>query len=129
MTIRFFIFIGIGGMFGAVARYSVSMIFAETNGFPYATLSVNLMGCFLLSFLLNHNKFKQKLSVELRAALGTGVIGSFTTFSTFALETIELWNNSMLLALAYILLSIFGGLGFCYFGFILANHEQRSDTV
>lgn len=129
MNIKLFIWIGIGGMIGAVARYSVSLIFAGVNGFPYPTLIVNLLGCFLLSFLLNNFKIKQRLSPEIRTALGTGIIGSFTTFSTFALETVELWNDNMLLAVAYTLLSVCGGLIFCYFGFKLSNNGQRSDTV
>jgi len=129
MTIRLFLYIGIGGMIGTLARYSTSITFSEINGFPYATLVVNLIGCFLLSFILNYDKIKQRLSPEIRIALGTGVIGSFTTFSTFALETIELWNNNMLLALAYALLSVGGGLAFCYIGYKLANRGQRLDTV
>src|SRR5690625_3256361 len=129
MTIRLFLYIGIGGMIGTLARYSTSITFSEINGFPHATLVVNLIGCFLLSFILNYDKIKQRLSPEIRIALGTGVIGSFTTFSTFALETIELWNNNMLLALAYALLSVGGGLAFCYIGYKLANRGQRLDTV
>lgn len=129
MTIRLFVLIGIGGMIGALARYSFSIIFAGMDGFPYATLVVNLIGCFLLSYLLNYDKIKQRLSPEIRVALSTGVIGSFTTFSTFALETIELWSNHGLLALTYMFLSICGGLAFCYIGYKLANRGQRLDTV
>src|SRR5690625_1414625 len=120
MTIRLFVLIGIGGMIGALARYSISIIFAGMDGFPYATLVVNLIGCFLLSYLLNYDKIKLWLSPEIRIALASGVIGSFTTFSTFALETVELWSNSVLLALTYMILNICGGLAFCYIGYKLA---------
>src|SRR5690625_2791684 len=121
MNIKLTLLIGIGGMIGALARYSISITFTGINGFPYATLVVNLIGCFLLSYLLNYDKIKQRLSPKIRVALGTGVIGSFTTFSTFALETIELWSNNVLLALTYTLLSVCGGLAFCYIGYKLAN--------
>lgn len=129
MKIRLFMFIGIGGMIGAVARYSLSILFNELSGFPYATLVTNLLGCFSLSFLLNNEQLKQWLSTEIRTALGTGIIGSFTTFSTFTLETFELWNNHLSLAFIYIFMSICGGLGFCYIGFKLARYRQRSDTI
>lgn len=129
MKFRLFIFIGIGGMIGAIGRYSISIIFNEVNGFPYATLITNLMGCFLLSFLLNYEKVKQKLSAEIHAALSTGIIGSFTTFSTFSLETVQLWNNHLWLAFIYILLSICGGLCFCYIGSKIALRGQGSGAI
>lgn len=128
MTTRLFMYVGIGGMIGAIARYRISLMFNELSGFPYATLATNLIGCFLLSLLLNANQIKQRLSAEMRIALGTGLIGSFTTFSTFALETIELSNHHPFLAFTYILLSIFGGLACCYLGYRLANHRQRLDA-
>lgn len=129
MNIRLFIWIGIGGMIGATARYSISLLFAGLSGFPYATLITNFIGCFLLSFLLSSIKVKEKFSPEIRTALGTGVIGSFTTFSTFALETVKLWSISILLALTYMMLSVCGGLLFCYAGFKLANNGQRSGAI
>ena len=116
-------------MIGAIGRYSISIIFNEVNVFPYATLFTNLIGCFLLSFLLNYDKVNQRLSSGTRAALGTGIIGSFTTFSTFSLETVQLWNNHLWLAFTYILLSICGGLIFCYIGFKLARRGQGSGTI
>lgn len=68
-------------------RYCISLLFGDTDGYPFATLTVNLIGCFLLPFLLNHPNVKQKLAPELLTALTVGLIGSFTTFSTLAVET------------------------------------------
>lgn len=129
MKLKLIMLIGIGGMIGALLRYSISEIFVMVNGFPYATLIANLLGCFLLTFLLNNDIVKQKLASEVRTAIGTGLVGSFTTFSTFSLEAIELLSNNILLALTYIFLSVCGGVAFCYLGLKLANNKQRSDIV
>src|SRR5690625_2929921 len=100
--------VGIGGIFGAIGRYSVSFLFLELNGFPYATFTVNMMGCFLLSFLLNNKQFKTKVNPKIFLGLSTGLIGSFTTFSTFSIETIVLLGASFFLATFYVFLSEIG---------------------
>ncbi|WP_232231235.1 MULTISPECIES: fluoride efflux transporter CrcB [unclassified Virgibacillus] len=120
--------IGIGGAIGAMGRYCISFIFTA-KGFPFATLCANLLGCFLLSLLLNHKQIKERLSPALFTALTTGLIGSFTTFSTFAVETIELWSNNVLLAIMYVLLSIIGGLLFCYMGYQFSIHTRKKAEV
>lgn len=109
--------VGIGGIFGSIGRYSVSLLFAGVSGFPYTTLTVNLIGCFFLSFLLINKQIKSKLKPEVFIAVGTGLIGSFTTFSTFAIETIELLETSFILAAFYVFISVIGGLILCYLGF------------
>jgi len=121
--------IGIGGLIGAVARYAVSLTFVEYERFPYATLITNFIGCFFLTFLLNSHYVRQKLSMQTRTALTTGVIGSFTTFSTFALETARLWDRQVFIAIIYILLSVFGGVIFCYVGYKVATYKKRSDII
>lgn len=123
-ALKLYLAVGIGGMIGAVGRYSVSVMFDGSNGFPYATLTVNLIGCFLLSFLTNHSIIKRKLSPEIFTALGTGMIGAFTTFSTFAVETIEMADSHPFMALGYVLLSIVGGLVFCYSGMKVAKGKR-----
>ncbi|WP_234028544.1 fluoride efflux transporter CrcB [Lentibacillus sp. Marseille-P4043] len=123
-TFRLYLAVGIGGMFGAIGRYGISLLFPTNGGFPYATLIANLIGCYLLSFLLNQRTIKQKLSPELFTALGTGIIGAFTTFSTFAVETIELWQSNQFQSFIYIFVSIFGGLGYCYLGFMSARERE-----
>lgn len=117
--------IGIGGMIGATLRYAISLLFMSSTGFPYATLIANLIGCFLLSFLLNNAYLKSKLSQVIYLALGTGMIGSFTTFSTFAVETIHLSQTNLFLAGFYIFLSVIGGLISCYLGFKIAQERRE----
>lgn len=124
MKLNMYLAVGLGGMIGAVSRYGVSYFIPSPNGFPYATLAANLLGCFLLSFLLNQSTLKQKLSPELFAAIGTGVIGSFTTFSTFMVETVTIYETNMLLAISYVGISILGGLCFCFIGYRLASRKR-----
>ncbi|WP_339263515.1 fluoride efflux transporter CrcB [Solibacillus sp. FSL W7-1472] len=107
------ILIGIGGAIGAALRYSVSILFfttTETAAFPFATVAVNLAGCFLLGLL--SSGFEQKIiaNPNYLSALKTGLIGSFTTFSTFSVEVIQLLqHNSYFFAILYIFISaIFG---------------------
>lgn len=124
MNRKLYFMVGLGGMIGSTGRYGTSLLFDANIGFPFATLTVNLIGCFFLSFLLNHPIIKRKLSPDVFTALGTGMIGSFTTFSTFAVETVTLWHTSPAPALIYVFLSVCGGLGFCYGGYKLAPRNQ-----
>lgn len=124
-SLKLFLAIGVGGMVGSVLRYSISLLFSGDPGaFPLQTLIVNLIGCFLLSFLLNQDRIKRKISPIFFAALGTGLIGSFTTFSTFTVETILLFDYKPFLAVAYVLISIFGGLLLCFWGFKCAKRKK-----
>lgn len=128
MNIKLYLAIGVGGMIGATARYGISLLFVPYTTFPYATLTVNLIGCFLLSFLFNQAAIKRKLSPQLFAAIGTGMIGAFTTFSTFAIEIENLWHVNGFIAIGYILISICGGLFCCFGGYKLASRNRNQVT-
>ena len=118
--------VAIGGMIGAVGRYGISILLENHFLFPIETLTANLIGCFLLSFLLNSEWFKKQFSQTISTGITTGIIGSFTTFSTFAVETIALGANHVFLCFVYVLLSIVGGLLLCYLGYRLANKGQET---
>jgi len=121
-----YLLIGLGGTVGAISRYSISIIFASNSfKYPFATLIVNLIGCFLLTFLLNFTKIKQLFSTSLFTALSVGVIGSFTTFSTVTIEIVDLWKLNTMLAIIYTITSIFGGLACCIMGYTLAKRTKR----
>jgi|SRR5699024_10112550 len=122
---KIFLAVGIGGVFGAAGRYGISVAMTNWDVFPFATLTVNFVGCFLLSWLSNYTK--SNIHPTLFIALSTGLIGSFTTFSTFTVETVELAHTNLSLALLYIFISIFGGLLCCYLGFRIAN-KRRLET-
>ncbi len=124
-----YILVGIGGFFGAIARFLIAQIFSRsyTTYFPFHTFFTNIIGCFfigILSFIAVHVKVVDPDYV--RYILSIGFVGAFTTFSTFELETYTLfYDNAYILALLYILLSVLLGfiavkLGIS-FGKILAN--------
>ncbi len=83
------LFIGIGGFFGAIARYLVDGWVAQRSGaaFPWGTLTVNLSGAFVLGLLFALSVERGVLPTEIRAPVLIGFIGAYTTFSTLALES------------------------------------------
>lgn len=118
---KLYMMVGVGGIIGSTSRHGVSLLFGFPNKvFPYGTLTVNLLGCFILSFILYQPNWKEIIPTEVFTALTTGIIGSFTTFSTFALETVQVSQLSLLLAIIYISLTLFGGLICSYLGYKLA---------
>ena len=80
--------IAVGGFVGATLRYAVSN--ALPGGFPWGTLTVNVLGSFALAIVLYEAHLADLLSAETRLILGTGLLSSFTTYSTFAVETAAL---------------------------------------
>jgi len=89
---RAFALIGLGGVLGANARYLVSIWAARRWGtaFPWGTLLINLSGSFALGFLLELLAARFGNDLDARLLLGTGFLGAYTTFSTFAFETVAL---------------------------------------
>src|SRR5882757_6778522 len=79
----------IGGALGSGARYLTAIWAAAALGpaFPYGTLIVNLAGSFLIAFIMHVGSATEMLSVDMRVMLTTGVMGGFTTYSTFNYET------------------------------------------
>ncbi|QKG84158.1 fluoride efflux transporter CrcB [Kroppenstedtia pulmonis] len=102
--------VGIAGMAGALLRHYTSLFFEPlpADSFPVGTLLVNYIGSFILSWL--NGKAGTLITPRLQLAIGTGLIGSFTTFSTFSIETIQLWEQDLWgKAVLYVLFSIWGG--------------------
>jgi CrcB protein len=85
--------VAVGGFVGAVARWAVAGAL-PTTALPYGTLAANVAGAFLLGVLLYENRLVGALSPETRYVLGTGFCSSFTTYSTFAVETAGLATGS-----------------------------------
>ncbi|MCP3926148.1 MAG: fluoride efflux transporter CrcB [Desulfobacterales bacterium] len=90
--------VGIGGFIGASLRYLVSNQVNRLmthSMFPYGTLFVNILGCFLLGFGLTFAKESGILSENTKLILFTGLLGGFTTYSTFGVESFDLFKNGI----------------------------------
>ena len=100
------IYIGLGGFIGAVSRYAVSKYFSSLlPAFPLGTLVVNILGSFILGFILYSVSFGKTLSSDTRDFIAVGILGGFTTMSTFAFESFRFaeLNQFMMLSLNIIL--------------------------
>jgi len=105
-----YLYIGIAGAFGAMSRYLIGLFLFTQAVFPFATLFVNLAGCYMLAYLTSTVFHKNWISANFKTAIGTGFLGSFTTFSAFSLETIQLFQDErVFLAILYIFISMVGG--------------------
>ena len=108
------IYVASGGAVGAVLRYLTSNFYRfYFPNFPIGTLFINFIGSFLVGILASNLESRGTSYIFIKYFLIIGILGSFTTFSTFSLETIQLVNDKKLfLSLVYIFLSI----SLCIFG-------------
>lgn len=120
-----FFYIALGGALGSIARYMVSTWGGQTFvfvKFPIGTLLVNLIGCLLAGILAGWGEKYQLFSNEARLFVFTGLMGGFTTFSAFGLETIQLLRRGDgTIALIYVLSSVFLGIALLGLGFYLSQ--------
>lgn len=102
--------IAAGGAVGAVGRHFAAHFIASWagQGFPWGILAVNVIGSLLMGILVEISALLWSPSLELRAFLVVGILGSFTTFSTFALDTVSLMTRGQTIAAAgYVGASVF----------------------
>lgn len=114
------IFVGLGGFIGAASRYYISTLINKinTSGFPIATLIINILGSFLIGLLTQLLVGLCPDNKKLQLFLTTGILGGFTTFSTFSLETVNLFQDGKaVFGVANIILSI----AFCLMGVVLGK--------
>jgi len=117
------VFIALGGAFGAVLRYGISGWVQNWTGsaFPWGTMVVNIIGCFAIG-LCGALLAGAHLRAEFRPFILVGVLGSFTTFSTFGYETFELVNNGQFgRAGLNVMLSNLAGLAAVWIGYRLTE--------
>lgn len=121
--------IGTGGFLGSVLRYLVSgsvQAASHSIAFPYGTLAVNVIGCFLIGFLSELAEIRSLFSSDTRAFLVVGILGGFTTFSAFGNETMSLLRDGeRTLALMNVSAQILLGLGGVWLGYALAYQIWR----
>jgi CrcB protein len=114
----------IGGGIGAVFRYWMYGVAGKLIGadFPYGTLIVNIFGCFMIGFLMS--VFEERFIVQpaLRIFLTIGILGGFTTFSTFSFETVALLQEgSYFFGVVNIVVTFVGTLTVAWFGLVIGK--------
>lgn len=124
MTWEKFLFVTLGGGLGSLCRYSLSEALRLWLGhpFPWGTFTVNLAGCFAIGLLSGLGDHRPAFSPEARALLIAGFLGGFTTFSSFAYETVHLSRTGEVpMAVANVLLQVLLGLLAAWGGRLLAE--------
>ena len=119
-SVKALLLIALGGACGAVLRHGAQLL-AAPAAWPWGTFSVNAIGCFAIGTLLGAWDGAEWFEGTWRAFLVVGVLGAFTTFSAFSVETLELWRSGRVAATAAY---VSGSVGLCiaaaFLGFRLA---------
>ena len=116
--------VGLGGFIGSIARYFMSKLNLSYDilSIPIGTLSVNILGSFIIGFLIGLSERTALITTEWRLFLMVGICGGFTTFSSFTGENLVLMHNGQLLSiLLYTSLSIILGFVAVYLGYVITN--------
>jgi fluoride exporter len=124
MNISLVMLVGAGGFLGTIARF-VAVQFIDSRisaNFPWATLAVNLSGCFLIGLIYGLNANEAVLSRNWKFFLTTGFCGGYTTFSAFALENFVLLEQRMIpSSLLYIIISVVAGIASTFLGIFIGK--------
>lgn len=124
-AIRNLIAVSLGAIAGALSRYYISLWFLQRFGiaYPYGTFVINITGCFVMGFFFTLSAERiMTISPEIRLLVATGFLGSYTTFSTYGLETITLLcAQGFVTALTYWLGSALVGILSVQMGVIVAR--------
>src|SRR5699024_11388063 len=121
----------IGGVDDTIFRYIVSVLYMNNSftTFTWTTFIVNITGAFLLTWIIFQPFFVRRLDPVIFVALTTGLLGSYTTFSTLILEATFLLHHQMITGVLYIGVTIFGGLLACFLGYIVAMKTNRNGAI
>ncbi|HVF25554.1 MAG TPA: fluoride efflux transporter CrcB [Anaerolineales bacterium] len=119
------LYVAFGGALGSVSRYLLgawTQTLSKSIDFPYGTLAVNLIGCFLIGFLSQLVETRSVFTSEERAFIFIGLLGGFTTFSAFGNDTINMLRDGRTFhALANVAANVIVGLAFVWFGRTVAG--------
>ena len=123
-----YLWVGLAGGLGAVLRllvYRLTLV-TGTTAWPLATLLVNVLGSFLIGLLIVLCQQRWTVSEELKLAITTGLLGGFTTFSAFSLETVQMLERGEVVRPAfYVLSTVMLSLLACWFGLVAARLMVR----
>lgn len=111
-----------GGAAGATARYLVYVLAGQFlgTGFPFGTLIVNIVGSFIMGVLVEGMALAWTIGEQMRLFLVVGVLGAFTTFSTFSLDVGLLYGRGKIALIAlYVAVSVIGSIGALFLGMYL----------
>ena len=120
-----YILVFVGGGLGATLRYVINMTCARCMGtaFPWGTFIINITGSTVMGLIAGYLAFKGEASQPWRLFLMTGILGGYTTFSAFSLDTAVLYERGELgLALAYVLGSVVLSIAGLFAGLALVRH-------
>lgn len=110
------LYVAIAGAIGALCRWQLGSLFSN-KGFPWVTLGINISGTFVLALVLS-GPLTSRLNETSLTAITVGLLGSYTTFSTFGQETFTLLRTDRVtLAITYALISLLGGVLFAALGY------------
>ena len=121
-----YVLAALGGVLGALARWALAEVLPSPGGWPWATLLVNLTGCLLIGVLIAVLAARSSEPAWARPLLGVGVLGGYTTYSTFAVEVVRLVDDGApLLAAGYVLVSVLGGVAAVALGAVAVRRVVR----
>ncbi|MBA8798939.1 CrcB protein [Agrobacterium sp. RC10-4-1] len=118
------VLVAAGGAIGSVFRYLVGVWSVRLAGvnFPWGTLTVNVVGSFLIGLLVELVARRLNASMEMRLFLVTGVLGGFTTFSSFSLDAVSLYERALGLSAVYVLASLSVSIAAVFAGLALGRN-------
>jgi CrcB protein len=119
-----FVIVFVGGGIGAALRHGCNLVITRALGtaFPYATLTENVLGSLIMGLLAAWFAFKGDASQSWRLFLTTGILGGYTTFSTFSLDTALLYERGEIgLAAVYVIGSVALSIGGLFLGLLLVR--------
>jgi CrcB protein len=110
--------VAVGGAIGAVSRYGLDRLIERRSDslFPWSTFAINLAGCLVIGIVIAALVDRHHTPVWVRAGVVIGVIGGFTTFSTFAQEGLDLFETHVATAFAYVVSSVTLGIAAVFVG-------------
>jgi fluoride exporter len=118
-----FILVGLGGALGSMLRYAVCLFFTNKY-FPAATFAVNILGSFIIGWVLALSLKDENFLTNWKLFLATGICGGFTTFSAFSAENVALLQNGKyFVALLYVILSIILGIAAAWLGYNIISNK------